>query len=71
MKSEISFVGKMTDYIFKGEQKKSKVMTFCDMKVLYKHTKFVFYVKLSFSTQLALIEKFVFFTLLLIFIRRI
>ena len=57
MKFDFSFVGKMTDYIFKENSKESIVMTFCDMEVLYRHTNFVFYEKSAFSTHLALIEK--------------
>ena len=43
MKSEISFVGKMNDFIFSEGYKEDIVMAFCDKYVLYGHIKDVFH----------------------------
>ena len=52
MKSEISFVGKMNDFIFSEGYKEDIVMAFCDEYVLYGHIKCVFHSKLAFLTHL-------------------
>ena len=55
MKSEISFVRKMNDFIFSEEYKEDIVMALCGKYVLYGHTKCVFHSVLAFPTHLALL----------------